>query len=137
MYIIISFFLFFPPLLFANSHPLYQQVRLGHCTFMLEVVSLPSDMSKGLSGRQRLPSNHGMLFHYTEPGVHKIWMKGMLFSLDVIWLYRGRVTSIKQNLLPKKKGGYLSVYAGYGDRIIEVSGGTVKRCAISLKETVL
>lgn len=41
---------------------------------------------RGLSGRQSLAANEGMLFVFPKEDFHGIWMKDMLFSIDIIWL---------------------------------------------------
>ena len=40
----------------------------------------------GLSGKIALPKNSAMLFVFDKPDTYGIWMKGMNFSLDIVWL---------------------------------------------------
>ncbi len=39
----------------------------------------------GLSGYPGLDKREGMLFIFDEPGKQAIWMKDMLFPLDILW----------------------------------------------------
>ncbi|MFL6430112.1 MAG: DUF192 domain-containing protein, partial [Nitrososphaeraceae archaeon] len=57
--------------------------------------------TKGLSGRENLSENQGMLFVSKTPGRYGFWMKSMKFPLDIFWLDTNRsVVHIKENLQP-------------------------------------
>lgn len=51
-----------------------------------EVVTSLPERILGLSGRQSLPNDAGMLFIFPQSGFHSIWMKDMLFPIDILWL---------------------------------------------------
>ncbi len=42
--------------------------------------------TRGLSWSEKLPYNEGMLFVFDGSGTYSMWMIGMLFNLDIIWL---------------------------------------------------
>lgn len=50
------------------------------------VVSEAADRKKGLSGRNSLPLNQGMLFVFEKKGPYQFWMKDMKFAIDIIWI---------------------------------------------------
>lgn len=53
----------------------------------VEVVDTDELRTKGLSGRETLSDNEGMLFVFEEPSErHCLWMKDMVFAVDMIWL---------------------------------------------------
>lgn len=62
------------------------RVKLGQEYFSLEVAATRLQREIGLSGRSKLPGQHGMLFVFDRPGKHCFWMKDTNFSLDIIWL---------------------------------------------------
>ena len=69
--------------------------------YQVEVVQTLQALSKGLSGRESLSEDEGMLFVFTESGQHRFWMKDMLFDLDILWLDKnGKVVHIEENLPP-------------------------------------
>ncbi|HIF93569.1 MAG TPA: DUF192 domain-containing protein [Myxococcales bacterium] len=70
----------------------------------LDVVDTPRSQGKGLGGRDSLAWHHGMYFEYDRPAFYSFWMKGMRFSIDIIWLRDGRVVAIDANV-PYEKGG--------------------------------
>ncbi len=50
------------------------------------IADTPEKWELGLSGREVLSSKKGMLFVFDSPQRHGIWMKDMLFPIDIIWL---------------------------------------------------
>jgi uncharacterized membrane protein (UPF0127 family) len=74
---------------------------IGETAITVEVVSSEDDMRKGLSGRDKLLNNHGMLFVFPDVAYHGIWMKDMRFSIDIIWLNeQSEIVYIERNLGP-------------------------------------
>lgn len=67
----------------------------------LERVSSEQDLEKGLSGRESMPENQGMLFTFESSGKHCFWMKDMKFSLDMIWVNADKkVVYVEKNVQP-------------------------------------
>lgn len=57
--------------------------------------------TKGLSVKDYLKENEGMLFVYKQPTRQGFWMKDMKFPIDIIWLdSNGTVVHIEYNLQP-------------------------------------
>lgn len=50
------------------------------------VADTPESLRQGLSGRMFLPEGTAMLFVFDEPTRAGIWMKDMLFSIDILWI---------------------------------------------------
>ncbi|MFL6453968.1 MAG: DUF192 domain-containing protein [Nitrososphaeraceae archaeon] len=71
-------------------------------TSIVTDLALTSDQqTKGLSGRENLSENQGMLFVSKTPGRYGFWMKSMKFPLDIFWLNTNRsVVYLKENLQP-------------------------------------
>ncbi len=57
----------------------------GH-TISVETADTMGELLKGLGGRKSLSGKRGLFFVFPESGRHGIWMKGMLFPIDVVWL---------------------------------------------------
>lgn len=67
----------------------------------IEVAKTPEEKIKGLSGRESLDENAGLLFVYNEPGIYSIWMKDMNFPIDVVWLDEDyRIVDIAKDISP-------------------------------------
>ena len=77
-------------------------VRFGSRTLDVEVVNNQESRVRGLGGRQSLPENEGMLFVFDEPEKHCIWMKGMNFPIDIVWVdERKTVKKVMQDVKPE------------------------------------
>lgn len=54
--------------------------------YVLEIADSEEERIRGLSGRERLAENSGMLFVFDPPQQACMWMKSMRFSIDMLWL---------------------------------------------------
>lgn len=62
-------------------------VRIGgETTYKVDVAATPEDRQQGLSGRESMDRNAGMLFVFDEESPLHFWMKDMHFPLDIIWI---------------------------------------------------
>jgi uncharacterized membrane protein (UPF0127 family) len=52
----------------------------------VEVASTPAQSERGLGYRDSLPADAGMLFDLHATTTPQFWMKGMRFSLDLVWI---------------------------------------------------
>jgi uncharacterized protein len=96
----------------------------------VEIADESSERSRGLSGRDNLATNSGMLFTYDSVGVHKFWMKGMKFSLDFIWIKGDQIVDLLPNVPPPAPGTPDAALPVYGsnfqvDKILEVNTGFI------------
>jgi uncharacterized membrane protein (UPF0127 family) len=97
-------------------------------TVTVEVADDTEERTKGLSGRNTLPDNTGMLFVWDDETQHTLWMDGMLFDLDMVWLDASRtVVSIDADI-PTQPGvptSELTQYhpAGAAKYAIELDAG--------------
>ena len=68
----------------------------------IELATTPETRSCGLSRRENLPANRGMLFVYAEPEILTFWMKDTRIPLSIAFIAAdGRIVSIqKMNPLP-------------------------------------
>ena len=108
-------------------------LAVGAHTFTVEVADTIPLRAQGLSGREKLEENHGMLFLFTTAGRHPFWMKGMKFALDFVWMYGDKVVGTTENV-PPPKGSLFSLPIYYPpeevDMVLEVNAGTVARLGI-------
>ena len=68
----------------------------GH-ELTIELATTPEARSCGLSLRDSLPANRGMLFVYAEPEILTFWMKNTRMPLSIAFIdAAGRVVSIQK-----------------------------------------
>ncbi len=71
----------------ANS-PQPIPILIGTSTLTAELAINKIELQRGLGERRYLEDDRGMLFIYEKDDYHSIWMKNMLFPLDIAWLDR-------------------------------------------------
>ncbi len=77
------------------------EMGLNSKTYQIEVVDTNAKKTKGLSDRESLCEECGMLFVYEKPGIYNFWMKDMNFPIDIIWLNESKeIVFIKEDLSP-------------------------------------
>jgi uncharacterized membrane protein (UPF0127 family) len=64
----------------------------------IEAVKTASAITKGLSGRENLCPDCGMLFIFNDKQIRRFWMKEMKFSLDIIWIKDDKVVGIAEKV---------------------------------------
>lgn len=68
------------------SFPKGVKVPIKDENYYLEIASTREDQVRGLSNRDSICSNCGMLFIFKKEGNYGIWMKDTRIPLDIIWL---------------------------------------------------
>lgn len=77
-------------------------LKIGAGELQVEVADTDAERILGLSGRNELPRDQGMLFVFPTSDRHGIWMKEMNFPIDVIWLDEEmRVVHIEREVRPE------------------------------------
>ena len=85
----------------AFQPPNTVQIRFAGVVLSVELATTPAEQEKGLSGRDSMPADHGMLFIFGTEGIWSFWMHGMKFPLDIIWFNSNReVVFVEQGLEP-------------------------------------
>ena len=72
------------------------ELTVGMFRIEAEVAASQENRMLGLMQRKRMPPNHGMLFVFTEPKRHCMWMKNTLLPLSVAFLDdEGRILNVE------------------------------------------
>jgi len=104
----------------------------GELVVPVEIVDDIASRVRGLSGRESLPEDSGMLFVFSELDFHGIWMKDMNFSLDIIWFDENlRVVNIKREATPES---YPTVFRPTTKSlyVLEVNTGFAEKAGIKI-----
>ncbi len=75
-----------------------QQIKINNTVVSIEVADTAATRSRGLSGREKLATDSGMLFVYPETKIYRFWMKEMKFPLDMIFINNGSVVDILKDV---------------------------------------
>lgn len=78
-----------------------QTVRVGDQVVRVSIADTHESRQKGLSGRDGLASDEGMLFVFPEDGMYGFWMKDMRFPIDIVWLSDDwKIVHMAENVSP-------------------------------------
>ena len=113
------------PYVFKKTKP---QVIINDKTFNIELAKTSAELTKGLSNRDYLAPDAGMLFIFSKTDIWPFWMKDTRIPLDIIWIQNNKIVDITtlqpQNgdnipeYSPKEKANYvLEINADSGFKV--------------------
>lgn len=91
--------------------------------FSVNIADTDQERVQGLSGTQYLNDDQGMFFIFEKPGYYGIWMKEMMFPIDIIFLDESLiVVDIKKDISPDT---YPEVFKprAKAKYVLEINGG--------------
>jgi len=97
----------------------------------VEVVSTDTARERGLSNRDSIAEDQGMLFLFDVPGLYPFWMKDMRFSIDLIWIQGDVVSGLIQNMPPENPPVTNYRPKTPVDKVLELKSGAIS--AMNLK----
>lgn len=113
-----------------------QYVKIAGKIIKVELALTAEEQEQGLSGRNKLKEEEGMLFVFNHIGQYSFWMKDMNFALDIIWIGEDfNVVYIKKNALPES---YPETFTPNGDTkyVLEVLAGFSEKNNLKVGEKV-
>ncbi|HMP67577.1 MAG TPA: DUF192 domain-containing protein [Candidatus Paceibacterota bacterium] len=112
------------------------RVVIGETSLTVRIANDSVSRTSGLSNVAELGEKNGVFFIFDQADYHGIWMKDMLFSIDIIWIDQNmEVVHIEQNIspntfpktfIPNKKSLY----------VLETNAGFVKKHGIKIGDVV-
>jgi len=112
-------------------------VSIQEKTIKVEFVTTAADMYRGLSGRNYLCSDCGMLFDFPNSGERKFVMRDMKFPLDIVFISNGRIIKIDANLVPAGDKPEI-IYSSEGEvnQVLELNAGYTTQNNINVGDFV-
>lgn len=99
----------------------------------VEVRDTSAERQQGLSGRERLGEDEGMLFVFEQPGIYPFWMKDMKFPLDFVWMRENKVVDLREKVGITE----MNIKPGQpADKVLEVNSGWIEKHKIKVGDEV-
>ena len=119
----------------------YRRVEINRATVIAEVAADIETRRLGLVDKKSIAPNYGMLFMFAKPDYHGLWMKGMKFPVDVIWIKNSRVVDLEENILPSvvtQADNVLPVYKpdALASMALEVKAGFARRNSVKIGDEI-
>lgn len=112
-------------------------LRLDGQRYHFTVMRTEAELEKGLSGTDSLPADQAMVFVFPSDGKWPMWMKGMNYPIDIVWLNSDKqvMYSVK-NAQPSSYPNTEFVPDRPSRYVIELPSGTVDRTHIEKGDAV-
>jgi len=104
-------------------------------TFKVKLAITPHQIQNGMMGKNFNEEYNGLYFLLPNKGEQSFWMKDCLIPLDIIMIDGDIITTIHNNCEPCDELDCKS-YTGYGDKVLEVAGGTCEKLSIKKGDSV-
>lgn len=112
-------------------------VIVNDSAFIVDIADTKEKVIRGLSYREKIEQGTGMLFVFDRLDNHGIWMKGMNFSIDVLWLDDdGRVVYIIENMHPASYPNTSYRPQELARYVVELPSGTAQKNTVKLGDLV-
>lgn len=110
---------------------------VGEETFSIDVARNAVERARGLSGRESLGANEGLLFLFDNPDFHGFWMKDMKFPIDMVWIRGDKVVGWQEYAQPDDSPDRAVYYPPEpADKVLEVPAGTVFRLGLRIDDII-
>ncbi len=114
-----------------------QKIFLAGKPLRVEIRKTSAEREKGLSDRENLCSDCGMLFVFDQTGIYTFWMRKMHFDIDILWLAGDEVVDITYGAKAPLKEEFDAPRTTYQskvpvDKVLEVNAGWVKENGVGV-----
>lgn len=120
--------------LFFFSRNKKTEIELKGQKFQIEISRSEKEREQGLSGRNNLCENCGMLFVFPQEEKQGFWMKKMNFDLDIIWINNKKIVYIAKNVSHNLKETIIPEVKA--NRVLELSAGTTDNFGIEIGDEI-
>lgn len=137
IFLLLVFLFFLKPKSVSKNLP--SSMIINKQTIFVELAWTGGERRQGLSGRESLAEDRGMLFIFSAPAVYPFWMNQMKFGLDFVFINGQEVVDLAENIpYPKEGEQPQSVIAKHGsDRVLEINAGMVQKWKIKIGDKVI
>lgn len=108
----------------SSETPTFSSLEVNGKTLQIETVTTPWQHYLGLSNRESLCADCGMLFIFASQEPRQFVMRNMHFPLDIIFIKDDTIVKIAKNLEPEGSEPQ-NLYSSDSpvDKVLEVNGG--------------
>lgn len=115
-------------------------VNIAGRTLSVDFAETNDEQTTGLSNRESLEDNQGMLFLFNVPDFPVFWMKDMNFPIDIIWIKGDEIVDISAGAQPEPgvPENNLKTYTPKkpADRVLEVQAGWASRNDLKIGDRI-
>lgn len=115
----------------ARNYTEIKELRINGKVIKVEIADTVEKQEKGLSARQALLEDQGMLFVFRVPDHYYFWMKDMKFALDLVWIDQDKIVEVSRNIKPEDYQPPKSLTSKDKiDKVLEINAGAAEKFGI-------
>ena len=120
-----------------STTQMLSKISIAGVTLTVELATSPAAQEQGLSDRDSMPPDHGMLFIFNQAAEWGFWMHEMRFPLDIMWFNADRQAVFIEQDLPPCTPAACPVYTPPANAtyVLEVNAGFVKANGLGLGDS--
>lgn len=104
---------------------------------IVEIANTSKEIEQGLSDKEKMCSDCGMLFVFDQKGIYPFWMRRMHFDIDILWLAENKVVDITYGAKKPSKEDFERPKEVFQstvpvDKALEVNAGWVEKNGIKI-----
>lgn len=121
----------------THTHQGLSRITVGDKTVYVYLADTEAKRELGLSGRESLAADEGMLFIFPIEGKPSFWMKDMKFPIDMLWIANdGSIIYIKENVSPDTYPEQFAPDTGLARYVLELPAGYSKEHGLDIGSRV-
>lgn len=97
----------------------------------IEIADDQAERVQGLSDRDALPENTGLLFLHEVSKQQSYWMKDMNFPIDILWIQDGVIVGYVKEAQPENPPTTIYTSPVPVDTVLEVSSGFIEKNSVN------
>jgi uncharacterized membrane protein (UPF0127 family) len=110
-------------------------------TLNIELADTQVKREQGLSGRDAIADDQGMLFLFDQPVRQDFWMKGMKFPIDIVWIADDKVADLTKDAKVQPDVQTDQDYALYSPntaitKVLELKSGWIERFGVKIGDEI-
>jgi len=115
----------------------YRNIEINGNHISAEIVSDPGRQYLGLSNRENLCSDCGMLFTFPDKQIREFVMRDMKFPLDILFINDNKIINIAENLLPEGANP-INIYTSsiVANDVLEIPAGFCQKNGIKAGDII-
>lgn len=116
-----------------NNSQTKTKVTINNKSFNVFVAKTETEKQIGLSSKNKIDDDQGMLFLFDKPDFYSFWMKEMKFPIDIIYIENNKITTIIKNAQVLSETGNLPTYQPKekSEMVVEIKAGLAEKYKIN------
>ena len=112
-------------------------VTINQTTFKVDIADETREQRIGLSGRDNLASDQGMLFLFSDKQTRSFWMPNMNFAIDLLWIDDNTIIGYEQNMLPATPDNIITYQSPQPvDKVLEIPAGSIENYNFNINDII-